>query len=119
MKKNQHLTVKGNVMDRGQLKWGALMLPEHVRMLREWRDDEPANHKPQLDEEELGLLQEEIALAYQRQCIVELRYWHGRVAIVAGTIISINLSTRTVELSVGGDTKGVAFVDLLGIRLVD
>ncbi|ANU18199.1 hypothetical protein BBI11_14625 [Planococcus maritimus] len=119
MKKNQHLTVKGNVMDRGQLKWGALMLPEHVRMLREWRDDEPAKHKPHLDEEELGLLQEEIGLAHQRQCLAELRYWSDGLATLSGVVVSIDLFSRTVQVLTATEAVRIGFDDLLGIRLID
>lgn len=119
MKKNQHLTVKGDVLDRGQLKWGALMLPEHVRMLREWRADEPSKHKPHLDEEELGLLQEEISIAHQRQCMAELRYWNGGLAAVSGTIVSVDLSSQTVEVLSSTTAVRIDFDDLLAIRMID
>ncbi|AUD14742.1 MULTISPECIES: YolD-like family protein [unclassified Planococcus (in: firmicutes)] len=119
MKKNRHLTVKGDVLDRGQLKWGALMLPEHVRMLREWEADEPSKHKPRLDEEELGLLQEEIGIAYQRQCMVEMRYWDDGPGAVSGTIASVGLSNQTIEISSGADVVRIAFADLLGVRMID
>lgn len=119
MKKNRHLTVKGDVLDRGQLKWGALMLPEHVRMLREWRADEPSKHKPRLDEEELGLLQEEIGIAHQRQCMAEMRYWNDGLAAVSGIIASVDLSNQIIEISSGADIVRIAFADLLGIRMID
>ncbi|ALS76110.1 hypothetical protein AUC31_13300 [Planococcus rifietoensis] len=119
MKKNQHLTVKGDVLDRGQLKWGALMLPEHVRMLREWRADEPSMHKPRLDEEELGLLQEEIGIAHQRQCVAELRYWDNGLAAVSGTIKSVDLPSQIVEVLYGTETIRIPFDDLVGIRTID
>lgn len=119
MKKKHHLTVKGDVLDRGQLKWGALMLPEHVRMLREWRADEPSKHKPHLDEEELGLLQEEISIAHQRQCMAEMRYWDDGLAAVSGIITAIDLSNQTLEITSGPDVVRIAFGDLLGIRTVD
>ncbi|MBU9673152.1 YolD-like family protein [Planococcus sp. CP5-4] len=119
MKKNQHLTVKGDILDRGQLKWGALMLPEHVRMLREWRADEPSMHKPHLDEEELGLLQEEISIAHQRQCMVELRYWDGGLATATGVIASIDLLGQTMTVKSGDNVVHIIFNDLIGIRLID
>lgn len=119
MKKNQHLTVKGDVLDRGQLKWGALMLPEHVRMLREWRADEPAKHKPHLDEEELRLLQEEIGIAHQRQCMAELRYWGGGLKAVSGTLASVDLRSKTVEVLSGTEVVRIDFNDLIGIRIID
>lgn len=119
MKKNHRLTVKGEVLDRGQLKWGSLMLPEHVRMLREWQADEPSKHKPRLDEEELDLLQEEIGIAHQRQCMAEIRYWHNGLSVAVGVITTIDLSRRTLEIMNGSGKVHIAFTELLGIRTID
>ncbi|MBT2582646.1 YolD-like family protein [Planococcus sp. ISL-109] len=119
MKKNQRLTVKGNVLDRGQLKWGSLMLPEHVRMLREWEAADPSKERPHLDEEELKLLQEEIEIAFQRQCAVEIRYWNNRQAAIPGIITAIDISHGMLEVTSGNSSTRIAFSDLHGIRLLD
>lgn len=119
MKNNHHLTVKGKVLDRGQLKWGSLMLPEHVRMLREWEAADPSKEKPQLDEDELNLLQEEIAIAYRRQCTVEIRYWNNHRTVSLGIITAIDLAHQMLEVTSGGTSTRIAFSDLHGIRLLD
>ncbi|MFC4713241.1 YolD-like family protein [Planococcus dechangensis] len=119
MKKNQNLIVKGKVLDRGQLKWGSLMLPEHVRMLREWEAADPSKEKPQLDEEELNLLQEEITIAYRRQCTVEIRYWHNRRTLILGVVTAIDIAHQVIEVTTGSSSTRIAFSDLHGVRLLD
>lgn len=46
--------------DRGSIKWVSLMLPEHVKMLRDWKNDAQNDWKaPLLDEhrlEEMNML---------------------------------------------------------------
>lgn len=38
--------------DRGRIKWTAMMLPEHVRLLREWKE-EGGHRKPiEIDEQQ-------------------------------------------------------------------
>lgn len=39
--------------DRGLKKWGSLMLPEHVQLLKEALFEENEVHKPVLDEQEI------------------------------------------------------------------
>ena len=47
--------------DRGTIKWTAMMLPEHVKLLREWHAEDDYIPKPQHDEYEF----EELALQIQ------------------------------------------------------
>lgn len=117
--KKSRLTVKGAVLDRGQLKWGSLMLPEHVRMLREWEVAYASDQKPELDEAELSLLQEEIEIAYRRQCTVELRYWTTQLSAITGVITAIDLSAKSVEVENGERLLRIPFNELCGIRLLE
>ncbi|MGM0896741.1 MAG: YolD-like family protein [Bacillota bacterium] len=119
MKKSHHLTVKGEVLDRGQLKWGSLMLPEHVRMLREWEAADPSKQRPQLDEDELELLQEEIGIAHQRQCMAEIRYWDNELKAITGIVTAIDLFRQTLEMTSNSSAVRICFTKLVGIRMID
>ncbi|TFD92208.1 YolD-like family protein [Jeotgalibacillus sp. R-1-5s-1] len=52
--------------DRGTIKWTSMMLPEHVKLLREWADQDEYDTMPEADEqqkEEWGrLIQEALEL---------------------------------------------------------
>lgn len=41
------------IRDRGTIKWNSLMLPEHVKMLQEWMDEDEKSERIQLDEQML------------------------------------------------------------------
>lgn len=47
------------IRDRGNIKWNAMMLPEHVKVLREWREKDKYEEKPTLDEGALQDLNEQ------------------------------------------------------------
>ncbi|WP_078553087.1 YolD-like family protein [Bacillus alkalicellulosilyticus] len=41
------------IRDRGNIKWTAMMLPEHVELLRELKEEQTRKGKPELDEQKL------------------------------------------------------------------
>jgi hypothetical protein len=53
------------IRDRGKIKWTSLMLPEHVKMLRDWQEEEKYKTKPQLDEQQLEEMNETICCAME------------------------------------------------------
>ncbi|MDN4075515.1 YolD-like family protein [Fictibacillus terranigra] len=48
------------IRDRGNIKWTAMMLPEHVKALRGFDWDQTKKEKPELDEQHLSLMEETI-----------------------------------------------------------
>nr|WP_241840629.1 YolD-like family protein [Fictibacillus sp. S7] len=48
------------IRDRGSIKWTAMMLPEHVKQLREFDWEQSKKMKPELDEQQLQLMEETI-----------------------------------------------------------
>ncbi|KZE66849.1 hypothetical protein AWM68_19960 [Fictibacillus phosphorivorans] len=51
------------IRDRGNIKWTAMMLPEHVKALRAFDSDQTKKEKPELDEQHLSLMEETISEA--------------------------------------------------------
>lgn len=41
------------IRDRGTIKWTAMMLPEHVKILREWAEEDTYQEQPKLDEQQI------------------------------------------------------------------
>lgn len=54
-------------IDRGMKKWRGMMIPEHVELLKKWREEEEVE-KPILDEQKLQEFEEIVqeALEYHR-----------------------------------------------------
>ncbi|WP_298826688.1 YolD-like family protein [uncultured Planococcus sp.] len=95
MKRNKYLKTVGDIKDRGKIKWTALMLPEHVEMIREWYEKDEKVLKPDLNEYDLQLLQEEMDIALKRQCEVLIHSWKdGVIHEHRGTIEGIDARSR-------------------------
>ena len=76
-----------NNRDRGRIKWTAMMLPEHVSALREWQEEDILGDRPELNEWDLQLIQEEIEFAYKRKCQTLIRTWeNGKITEFQGEL---------------------------------
>jgi hypothetical protein len=119
MKLNKHLSVKGQIKDRGRIKWTAMMLPEHVEMLREWQQEDWYNRKPNLDEFDLEAIFDEIQLAYRRQCDVEIRIWREGSQAFTGTIKAIDLHLQKLHLDTGLHTQKISFTEITAAKTLE
>lgn len=81
-------------------KWGmAMMLPEHVSLLREYYDEQQKVARPQLDEWDLEIIQENIEIGLKKKCQVHFKRWkEGQFVYNQGTIEEIDLKRRTIEI---------------------
>jgi hypothetical protein len=119
MKVNKFMKVKGDLKDRGRIKWTAMMLTEHVEMLKDWQKEDRYNTKPQLDDFDLESIYEEIRLAYMRQCYVELQLWQGQVNTLTGLIAAINLHEKTLCLEQDGFKNTISFENIIGTKTIE
>ncbi|MFC4617887.1 YolD-like family protein [Camelliibacillus cellulosilyticus] len=96
------------VFDRGSIKWASLMLPEHVKALREWRDNQkhPKEGLPLFDDQTSEMLDRRLqdALRYHRP--VALSYIEkGERRTVRGIIQKLDPLAGTVILIDAQDQK--------------
>ncbi|MDN4492036.1 YolD-like family protein [Ureibacillus aquaedulcis] len=76
------------IRDRGNIKWNAMMLPEHVKVLREWHEKDNYVEKPELDEWALQELSEQLQIACNNHTQVEIKIWEAAHIFTATGIIS-------------------------------
>lgn len=119
MKINRDMKVVGDIKDRGRIKWTAMMLPEHIQMLRELQKEDRYKMKPTLDEFDLEMIHEEIQLAFKRQCTVEINVWEEGSQNFNGIITEIDLSSRILLLDSGIQTKRIAFTSIIGVKVIE
>lgn len=94
--------------DRGVIKWTALMLPEHVKELRNWQDELKQVQPNEMHEWELDDLQQTIERAYHQNVRIELTvYSNEKWRNVEGTITKLLLQqqqlilqTQTTQLTI-------------------
>ncbi|MGJ7921261.1 YolD-like family protein [Neobacillus sp. LXY-4] len=75
------------IRDRGRIKWTSMMLPEHVKMLRDWVKEDTYEYKKQLDEQQLEQMNETISGAMEFDQLVTISHYHSHnYEIVVGKI---------------------------------
>lgn len=103
------------IRDRGNIKWNAMMLPEHVKLLREWKEQDQYVAKPQLDEWALQELSEQLHTAYANKIEVELNIWEEkRLFKATGKIVKFNTNTLYLE-----DGRKFPFQSIFGVSLIE
>lgn len=85
---------------RRNTKWGtSMMLPEHVKLLREYYVEQKRVPRPILGEWDLHAIEETLQIAIKQNCDVLLKIWEdGRLYIRGGAIAKVDLKRRILEL---------------------
>ncbi|MFC5558870.1 YolD-like family protein [Ureibacillus thermophilus] len=105
------------IRDRGNIKWNAMMLPEHVKMLREWREKDEREEKPVLDEWALQDLNEQLLIAYKNHYEVELKIWKkDRTSKATGKIAVLDNKRRICILE---DGRSFPFESIYGATILE
>lgn len=87
------------IRDRGSKKWVAMMLPEHVTMLRDYHEEIKKVPRPDLNEFDYEAIQEQIEIAMKRNVDIKVKRWKdGEFLYHRGTIQWIDLNKRVLEL---------------------
>jgi hypothetical protein len=75
------------IRDRGRIKWTSMMLPEHVKLLRDWVKEDRYEDKREMDEQQLERMNETLAEAIEFDQFVTITYYHiHNYEIVIGKI---------------------------------
>ena len=79
------------VRDRGNIKWVSLMLPEHVKLLKEYKENLQEVDKPILDEQKYEEFNEIIARAEEENIPLAFIYYRkGKFKKIIGHINQID-----------------------------
>lgn len=103
--------------DRGTMKWASLMLPEHVKLLQHvWKEDLKVN-KPELDQQELAFMNDELMTAYEQHEQIELKIYDcGLVKERSGVIMGLNDEKQEMYLRIeDGKKEVIYFANILSL----
>src|SRR4051794_28284664 len=101
------------IRDRGNIKWTAMMLLEHVKAVRDWLEADGHVKCPNLDDWELESIQMEIELVFKHQCAAGVTTWrNGKEFVYNGKISELDqrLNFNSIEGPFGDDRIPVADV---------
>ncbi|MDS0320891.1 YolD-like family protein, partial [Mycobacterium tuberculosis] len=117
---NKNLKIQGDIKDRGRIKWTAMMLTEHVERLREWYAEDQLTERPELNEWDLQSIQEELEVAYKRQCETQIKTWEaGKIKSYRGTIKEINIHNKVIFLDDPFGTDRIEVKDIIAMHCVN
>ncbi|MCQ6266122.1 YolD-like family protein [Fictibacillus sp. WQ 8-8] len=107
------------IKDRGSIKWTAMMLPEHVKQLRDWEREEAWLENTELDEQQLEEMNQQIFFAMEeaRKVAVLCRKPLGEKAIL-GLIHYYDPHRRLLRImNDEGKKQDVSLDAIIGIEM--
>lgn len=108
------------IRDRGKIKWQGMMLPEHVVELRKWMGQDHYTERPELNEWDLQLIQEELELAYKKKCETLVKTWvNGLIIQHQGIVEDIDLQSNVVILDKPFGVKRIQVSEVFSVQVVN
>ncbi|WP_251551278.1 YolD-like family protein [Neobacillus muris] len=109
------------IRDRGRIKWTSMMLPEHVKMLRDWVKEDQYEQPKEMDEQQLELMNETLSEAIEfDQNVTITHYCHSRYEIVIGKIHYWDeLAQKLHVVDHFGEAHRIPMKAIADIRLTD
>ncbi|ASS91820.1 MAG: YolD-like family protein [Bacillaceae bacterium] len=87
------------IQDRGSIKWTAMMLPEHVKLLRKYNESLDKVEKPVLDEQKYEEFNEVICEAMEENITLQFTYYQkGEIKKLVGNIHYIDQLKRELRI---------------------
>ncbi|WP_137791835.1 YolD-like family protein [Bacillus sp. E(2018)] len=110
------------IRDRGNIKWTSLMLPEHVKELRRYINEEYHDvPEPTLDEQQMEEMNEVIMEAMEYNVPLAFTvYRNKRLNIIRGYIHYLDLYKNELRILDNSDTVRIlSFSEVKGIPKLD
>lgn len=87
------------IRDRGRIKWVSMMLPEHVKLLREYNESLDKVEKPVLDEQKYEEFNKVIRRAKEENITLQFTYYQkGEMKKLVGNIHYIDQLKRELRI---------------------
>ncbi len=75
------------IRDRGRIKWVSMMLPEHIKLLKDWVKEDQYEERKEIDEQQLELMNMTLTEAIEFDQFVTITHYRNRnYEIVIGKI---------------------------------
>lgn len=106
--------------DRGNMKWTAMMLPEHLVHLKEWKREQFYDKKREITEWELEEIEQTIQRAFKMRKLIKLTLWdHNKLHDEIGKITGTDLYKKELLLDADLSIKRIQFEKIQKASLVD
>ncbi len=108
------------IRDRGRIKWTAMMLPEHVKLLRDWVKEDRYEQKISVDEQQLEVMNEILMEAIEWNQFVAVTYYQNHnYKIVVGKVHNWDDLTHKLHIMDRfQESHWISIADIADIRLM-
>ncbi|UZJ80564.1 YolD-like family protein [Fictibacillus sp. KU28468] len=105
--------------DRGKMKWQGMFMPEHVKSLREFDWDNKRKTKPELDEQQLEVMEETICEAMAENLDLCFTYYRGGdFRLLIGKVHYIDPYRKELRIvDFHNEVHKVVFTDLVDVKV--
>lgn len=109
------------IRDRGRIKWTSMMLPEHVKLLRDWVAEETYEQEKEIDEQQLELMNEVLAQAMELgQSVTITHYRKPRYELIIGKVHYWNEFSQKIHIiDRFEEVHRIPFKHIADVRLTD
>lgn len=108
------------IRDRGTMKWTAMMLPEHLKLLKEWKQESYVELPRELAEWEQEELQQSIERALVQNKNIMLTIWEKANYLQwSGVIQAIDEENQELLLETMTNTKPIPLRQIYATRIED
>jgi len=109
------------IRDRGRIKWTAMMLPEHVKMLRDWVKEDGYEQKREMDEQQMELMNETLSEAIELDQYVTITHYRDpNYEMVIGKIHYWDEMTQKLHvIDRFGEVHRISMEAIADIRITD
>lgn len=105
------------IRDRGQIKWTAMMLPEHIAQLRSWQAEDELDPEPELNEDDMQLLQEELEIAFAKRTDAVITTWRaGKKDTYIGKVVRLDPARQTISVEGPFGKDNILVDDIIKVR---
>ena len=114
-------TSKYGLDPRRNIKWAtAMMLTEHVALLRNYYDEVKLEPKPELTEFDYVTLSETLEMAFQSKADTRVKRWkNGHFIYNRGTIEYVDLKHRVIQLQDPFYVMDIKLDDIIDVTILD
>lgn len=110
------------VNDRGSVKWTAMMMPEHIEMLKGLKREQIKVQKPIIDEQKQEEINFQLTMGFKDNLLVEVKYYeNGHFLTFKGYIQRLHYENRFIEVSEGifnRECLRIRYQDILDVFIV-
>lgn len=109
------------IRDRGKMKWTSMMLPEHVKLLRDWAKEDAYEKRKEMDEQYLEVMNNTISEAMEFGQSMMITHYHNRkYELVIGHIHYWDHLNEKLHVVDGfGEVHRISLSAIADIRLTD